>query len=56
MEAPAPGAFRWAEATGSLPPDNGRTGDRLTALTEDASTRPRQAATRLLGVADSGPP
>ncbi|MFJ1961556.1 HEAT repeat domain-containing protein [Streptomyces massasporeus] len=50
------GLQRWAQATGSLPPDSGRTRDRLTALTEDTSPRLRQAATRLLGVADSGPP
>ncbi|MEU0175123.1 HEAT repeat domain-containing protein [Streptomyces massasporeus] len=50
------GLRRWAEATGSLPPDRGRTRDRLTGLTEDASPRLRQAATRLLGSADSGPP
>jgi hypothetical protein len=49
------GLQRWAEATGSLPPESGRSRDRLTALTEDASPRLRQAATRLLGVPDSGP-
>jgi HEAT repeat protein len=49
------GLQRRAEATGSLPPDSGRTRDRLTALTEDASPRLRQAATRLLGIPDSGP-
>ncbi|MFE5759365.1 hypothetical protein ACFQ7I_37585 [Streptomyces massasporeus] len=50
------GPQRWAEATGSLPPDGGRTRDRPNALTEDPSPRLRQAAAHLLGVADSGPP
>ncbi|MFD9981885.1 HEAT repeat domain-containing protein [Streptomyces massasporeus] len=50
------GLQRWAEATGSLPPDCGSTHDRLNALTEDPSPRLRQAAAHLLGVADSGPP
>ncbi|MFJ4277442.1 hypothetical protein [Streptomyces massasporeus] len=47
------GLQRWTQATGSLPPDSGKTRDRLTALTEDASPPLRQAATRLLGVADT---
>ncbi|MGA5205647.1 HEAT repeat domain-containing protein [Streptomyces variegatus] len=51
------GLQRWADATGTLPPDetdNARR--RLTALTEDVSPRLRQAATRLLGTPDTGPP
>ncbi|MEV4787270.1 hypothetical protein AB0K53_17805 [Streptomyces tuirus] len=43
-------------ATGSPPPDGGRARARLTALTEDRSSRLRHAATRLLGTPDSGPP
>ncbi|MEU0900460.1 hypothetical protein [Streptomyces massasporeus] len=50
------GLHRRGEATGSLPPDSGKSRDRLTVLTEDTSSRLCQAAARLLGVADSGPP
>ncbi|MFD5482516.1 HEAT repeat domain-containing protein [Streptomyces hawaiiensis] len=50
------GLQRWAEATGTLPPDSEKARSRLTALTEDASPRLRQAATRLLGTLDTGPP
>ncbi|MFJ8595244.1 HEAT repeat domain-containing protein [Streptomyces sp. NPDC093598] len=49
------GLERWAGATGSLPPDSANARTRLTALTEDASPRLRQAATRLLDTLDSGP-
>ncbi|MFF6916308.1 HEAT repeat domain-containing protein [Streptomyces sp. NPDC012466] len=50
------GLERWAGATGSLPQDSDKAHGRLTALTEDESPRLRQAATRLLGTLDSGPP
>ncbi|MFC8144003.1 HEAT repeat domain-containing protein [Streptomyces paradoxus] len=50
------GLERWVEAAGSLPPDSETARGRLAALTEDASPRLRQAATRLVGTLDTGPP
>jgi HEAT repeat protein len=50
------GLERWTEAGGPLPPDGETARGRLEALTEDASPRLRQAATRLLGALDTGPP
>jgi hypothetical protein len=48
------GLQRWAEATGSLPPDeDGRAHRRLTTLTGDASARLRRATTRLLHSLDT---
>ncbi|MFI8891370.1 HEAT repeat domain-containing protein [Streptomyces paradoxus] len=49
------GLERWAEAAGSPPPDSETARGRLAALTEDASPRLRRAATRLLGLLDTGP-
>ncbi|MFF8940280.1 HEAT repeat domain-containing protein [Streptomyces paradoxus] len=49
------GLERWAEAAGPLPPGSETARGRLVALTEDASPRLRRAATRLLGILDTGP-
>ncbi|MBB6080319.1 HEAT repeat domain-containing protein [Streptomyces paradoxus] len=49
------GLERWTEAAGSPPPGSETARGRLAALTEDASPRLRQAATRLLGLLDTGP-
>ncbi|MGX1566635.1 HEAT repeat domain-containing protein [Streptomyces sp. NPDC055506] len=49
------GLERRVTATGSLPPGSEEAHGRLTALTEDASPRLRQAATRVLEALGTGP-